>query len=62
EFQDTNTLQYAWLKLLTGQQTPMTAVGDDDQSIYGWRGAKVENIRRFEEEFPNTHTVRLEQN
>ncbi|RUR35685.1 DNA helicase II [Vreelandella populi] len=62
EFQDTNTLQYAWLKLLTGMQTPMTAVGDDDQSIYGWRGAKVENIRRFEEEFPQTHTVRLEQN
>ena len=62
EFQDTNTLQYAWLKLLTGQQTPMTAVGDDDQSIYGWRGAKVENIRRFEEEFTDTHTVRLEQN
>ena len=62
EFQDTNTLQYAWLKLLTGLQTPMTAVGDDDQSIYGWRGAKVENIRRFEEEFPQTHTVRLEQN
>ncbi|MBZ5487522.1 DNA helicase II [Halomonas aquamarina] len=62
EFQDTNTLQYAWLKLLTGMQTPMTAVGDDDQSIYGWRGAKVENIRRFEEEFPQTHIVRLEQN
>ncbi|MFG6668258.1 DNA helicase II [Halomonas sp. HNIBRBA4712] len=62
EFQDTNTLQYAWLKLLTGLETPMTAVGDDDQSIYGWRGAKIENIRRFEEEFPNTRTVRLEQN
>ncbi|MGP9678348.1 DNA helicase II [Halomonas sp. AOP27-A1-41] len=62
EFQDTNTLQYAWLKLLSGMQTPMTAVGDDDQSIYGWRGAKVENIRRFEEEFPQTQTVRLEQN
>ncbi|WNL39028.1 DNA helicase II [Halomonas sp. PAMB 3232] len=62
EFQDTNTLQYAWLKLLTGLQTPMTAVGDDDQSIYGWRGAKIENIRRFEEEFPETKTVRLEQN
>jgi DNA helicase-2/ATP-dependent DNA helicase PcrA len=62
EFQDTNTLQYAWLKLLTGQRTPMTVVGDDDQSIYGWRGARVENIRRFEEEFPGTRTVRLEQN
>ena len=62
EFQDTNTLQYAWLKLLTGQRTPMTVVGDDDQSIYGWRGARVENIRRFEEEFSDTRTVRLEQN
>ncbi|MCE8010213.1 DNA helicase II [Billgrantia desiderata] len=62
EFQDTNTLQYAWLKLLTGMKTPMTVVGDDDQSIYGWRGARIENIRRFEQEFPGTHTVRLEQN
>lgn len=62
EFQDTNTLQYAWLKLLTGLRTPMTVVGDDDQSIYGWRGARVENIRRFEEEFPETRTIRLEQN
>ncbi|TDO06033.1 MULTISPECIES: DNA helicase II [Halomonas] len=62
EFQDTNTLQYAWLKLLTGMQTPMTVVGDDDQSIYGWRGARIENIRRFEQEFPATKTVRLEQN
>ncbi|MEQ6887126.1 DNA helicase II [Halomonas sp. CS7] len=62
EFQDTNTLQYAWLKLLTGMTTPMTVVGDDDQSIYGWRGARIENIRRFEQEFPGTKTVRLEQN
>ncbi len=62
EFQDTNTLQYAWLKLLTGVKTPMTVVGDDDQSIYGWRGARIENIRRFEQEFPATRTVRLEQN
>ncbi|MFO8047128.1 MAG: DNA helicase II [Halomonas sp.] len=62
EFQDTNTLQYAWLKLLTGMRTPMTVVGDDDQSIYGWRGARVENIRRFEREFAETKTVRLEQN
>ncbi|SFU49580.1 DNA helicase II [Halomonas korlensis] len=62
EFQDTNTLQYAWLKLLSGMRTPMTVVGDDDQSIYGWRGARVENIRRFEQEFTDTRTVRLEQN
>ncbi|MGO2132766.1 MAG: DNA helicase II [Halomonas sp.] len=62
EFQDTNTLQYAWLKLLSGMQTPMTVVGDDDQSIYGWRGARIENIRRFEQEFSETKTVRLEQN
>ncbi|WP_227369307.1 DNA helicase II [Halomonas sp. M20] len=62
EFQDTNTLQYAWLKLLAGENAGVTVVGDDDQSIYGWRGAKIENIRRFEQEFNNTHTVRLEQN
>lgn len=62
EFQDTNTLQYAWLKLLAGDSAGITVVGDDDQSIYGWRGAKVENIRRFEQEFANTRTVRLEQN
>ncbi|SDL52514.1 ATP-dependent DNA helicase UvrD [Modicisalibacter muralis] len=62
EFQDTNTLQYAWLKLLAGDRAGMTVVGDDDQSIYGWRGARVENIRRFEQEFAGTRTVRLEQN
>ncbi|QJQ95627.1 MULTISPECIES: DNA helicase II [Halomonadaceae] len=62
EFQDTNTLQYAWLKLLAGERTGMTVVGDDDQSIYGWRGARIENIRRFEQEFTDTRTVRLEQN
>ncbi|TDX23345.1 ATP-dependent DNA helicase UvrD [Modicisalibacter xianhensis] len=62
EFQDTNTLQYAWLKLLAGDSAGLTVVGDDDQSIYGWRGARVENIRRFEQEFDKTRTVRLEQN
>ena len=62
EFQDTNTIQYAWLRVLAGSTTMVTAVGDDDQSIYGWRGAKIENIQRFSEEFINTQTVKLEQN
>ncbi|MCM2973184.1 DNA helicase II [Larsenimonas suaedae] len=62
EFQDTNTLQYAWLKLLAGQRECLTIVGDDDQSIYGWRGARVENLDRFRTEFANTEVVRLERN
>ncbi len=62
EFQDTNALQYAWLRLLAGERTPVFAVGDDDQSIYGWRGAKIEHIRDFSRDFPGTITVRLEQN
>ncbi len=62
EFQDTNTIQYAWLRVLAGNTAKVTAVGDDDQSIYGWRGAKIENIQRFEEDFKQTQTVRLEQN
>ena len=62
EFQDTNTIQYAWLRVLAGQHIPIVAVGDDDQSIYGWRGAKIENIQRFTEDFADTTTVRLEQN
>ena len=62
EFQDTNALQYAWLRLLAGERTPVFAVGDDDQSIYGWRGAKIEHIRDFSRDFPGTLTVRLEQN
>ena len=62
EFQDTNTIQYAWLRLLVGDSGHPFVVGDDDQSIYGWRGARIENIQRFARDFPGTRTVRLEQN
>jgi DNA helicase-2/ATP-dependent DNA helicase PcrA len=62
EFQDTNTIQYAWLRVLAGRTAKVMAVGDDDQSIYGWRGAKVENIHQFAEDFADVATVRLEQN
>ncbi len=62
EFQDTNTIQYAWLRVLAGQTISVVAVGDDDQSIYGWRGAKIENIHRFGEDFSPAETIRLEQN
>jgi DNA helicase-2/ATP-dependent DNA helicase PcrA len=55
-------VQYAWLRVLAGEQIPVVAVGDDDQSIYGWRGAKIENIQRFTEDFRDTATIRLEQN
>lgn len=62
EFQDTNAIQYAWLKLLAGQARPLFAVGDDDQSIYGWRGARIENIFSFSRDFADAQTFRLEQN
>lgn len=62
EFQDTNAIQYAWIKLLAGEQTYPFVVGDDDQSIYSWRGARIENILNFEKDYPQAHTVRLEQN
>lgn len=67
EYQDTNTIQYLWLKLLAGSSTTggrhnVCCVGDDDQSIYGWRGAEVDNILRFEKDFPGAKVVRLERN
>jgi DNA helicase-2/ATP-dependent DNA helicase PcrA len=62
EFQDTNTIQYLWMKLLYKKGTSMMVVGDDDQSIYGWRGAKSENINRFTTDYTNTEIIRLEQN
>ena len=62
EFQDTNSIQYAWLRVLAGEQGKIMAVGDDDQSIYGWRGAKIENIHAFTSDFKDVVTVRLEQN
>ncbi len=62
EFQDTNTIQYAWVRLLAGKNNSVMIVGDDDQSIYGWRGAKIENIQRFSKDFPGARTTRLEQN
>jgi len=62
EFQDTNAIQYRWMKCLAGRNTVVMAVGDDDQSIYGWRGAKVENIRHFEQDFADVAVIRLEQN
>ena len=62
EFQDTNTIQYNWLKEIASDISSITAVGDDDQSIYGWRGAKVENISSFEASFKKAKIIRLEQN
>ncbi|QEO44621.1 DNA helicase II [Vibrio tarriae] len=62
EFQDTNAIQYAWLRMMAGAQSNVMIVGDDDQSIYGWRGARIENIEKFTLEFPSVNTIRLEQN
>lgn len=62
EFQDTNALQYGWLRLLTGDSGSLFAVGDDDQSIYSWRGAQIENMQRFRKDFTNSVLLRLEQN
>lgn len=62
EFQDTNTIQYEWLKALAGPTSNLMVVGDDDQSIYSWRGAKIKNIQHFSSDFPGSQVIKLEQN
>lgn len=62
EFQDTNSIQYAWIRLLASSQNNVMIVGDDDQSIYGWRGAQAGNVQRFLKDFPDATTLLLEQN
>lgn len=62
EFQDTNNLQYAWIRLLAGNTVSVMAVGDDDQSIYGWRGANIDNIHNFQNDFADAELIKLEQN
>lgn len=62
EFQDTNAVQYAWLRLLAGDQDKLMVVGDDDQSIYAWRGAKPENLAQLKEDYPSLKVIKLEQN
>ncbi|VFP87152.1 DNA helicase II [Candidatus Erwinia haradaeae] len=62
EFQDTNALQYSWIRALSGEQSKVVIVGDDDQSIYGWRGAQTKNMQQFFKDFPSATTIRLERN
>ncbi len=62
EFQDTNSIQYAWIRMLAGDTGSTLVVGDDDQSIYGWRGAQVENVRHYVRDFAQVNTIKLEQN
>src|SRR5690606_28003672 len=59
---DTNAVQYAWLRLIAGSNPSLMVVGDDDQSIYGWRGARIENIQQFQTDYPAAELIRLEQN